>query len=209
MYGCRRSPNRKLNHTNLICGRGNQITCFGCSADDEFIFVTKLSQQRKGGGGDRVYMRVCVCVYCTGWWCKEVHRRFCHAPSPQVHYSSKKRFPLFPQRQHMWVAHAGRRRPVEEFGEKVSRSVRRLQYVLVSTAAEQLDICAWRPKLHMAEENAELLIKGSFLHVCLCVCFYPSTLEVRAVWSILWCVNVYSTTSDQHFSQKLENVFKY
>lgn len=62
MYGCRRSPNRKLNHTNLICGRGNQITCFGCSADDEFIFVTKLSRQRKGGGGDRVYMCVCVCT---------------------------------------------------------------------------------------------------------------------------------------------------
>lgn len=61
MYGCRRSPNRKLNHTNLICGRGNQITCFGCSADDEFIFVTKLSRQRKGGGGDRVY--ICVCVW--------------------------------------------------------------------------------------------------------------------------------------------------
>lgn len=58
MYGCRRSPNRKLNHTNLICGRGNQITCFGCSADDEFIFVTKLSRQRKGGGGDKV--DVCV-----------------------------------------------------------------------------------------------------------------------------------------------------
>lgn len=60
MYGCRRSPNRKLNHTNLICGWGNQITCFGCSADDEFIFVTKLSQQRKGGRGDSVY--VCVCT---------------------------------------------------------------------------------------------------------------------------------------------------
>lgn len=53
MYGCRRSPNRKLNRTNLICGRGNQITCFGCSADDEFIFVTKLSWQRKRGGRGR------------------------------------------------------------------------------------------------------------------------------------------------------------
>lgn len=64
MYGCRRSPNRKLNHTNLICGWGNQITCFGCSADDEFIFVTKLSWQRKGGGGDRVCIyTVYVCVY--------------------------------------------------------------------------------------------------------------------------------------------------
>lgn len=51
MYGCERSPDWKLNHTNLICGRGNQITCFGCSADDEFIFVTKLSRQRKGAEG--------------------------------------------------------------------------------------------------------------------------------------------------------------
>lgn len=56
MYGCRRSPNRKLNHTNLICGRGNQITCFGCSADDEFIFVTKLSWQRKKGVGETAYV---------------------------------------------------------------------------------------------------------------------------------------------------------
>lgn len=52
MYGCRRSPNRKLNHTNLICGRANQITCFGCSADEEFIFVTKLSWRRKRGAGE-------------------------------------------------------------------------------------------------------------------------------------------------------------
>lgn len=55
-------PKSKLNHTNLICGRANQITCFGCSADDEFILVTKLSGQHKGGGGHKVCMCVCVCV---------------------------------------------------------------------------------------------------------------------------------------------------
>ena len=62
MYGCRRSPNRRLNHTNLICGWGNQITCFGFSADDEFIFVTKLSRQRKRGAEEMEWICVCVCV---------------------------------------------------------------------------------------------------------------------------------------------------
>lgn len=75
MYGCRRGPNRKLNHTNLICGWGNQITCFGCSADDEFIFVTKLSRQRKRGRR-RLSVYVCVCMYCIGWWWKEVAEEF-------------------------------------------------------------------------------------------------------------------------------------
>lgn len=49
MYGCWIAPNRKLNHTNLICGRGNQITCFGQSistrAGDEFILVRGLSER--------------------------------------------------------------------------------------------------------------------------------------------------------------------
>lgn len=69
MYGCRRSPNRKLNHTNLICGRGNQITCFGCSADDEFIFVTKLSWQRKKGVGETAYVLCNKASAGGGRWC--------------------------------------------------------------------------------------------------------------------------------------------
>lgn len=60
MYGCRRSPNRKLNHTNSICGSGNQITCFGCYADDEFIFVTKLSGRCRGA--EETQWTVCVYI---------------------------------------------------------------------------------------------------------------------------------------------------
>lgn len=40
----------------------NQITCFGRSADDEFIFVTKLSWQHKMGRFGAEWKGACVHV---------------------------------------------------------------------------------------------------------------------------------------------------
>lgn len=171
MYGCRRSPNRKLNHTNLICGRGNQITCFGCSADDEFIFVTKLSRQRKGGGGDRVYMctvlgngekklagichQYCYMLYVvlsTVWW-PPLDVNLLPVKSMTFHLmsftSSTMKCGLF-YSSHRTATNVSSLQmlglPSGVVWRKSVRKCRHLLYVFISTAAEQLDMSASRPK---------------------------------------------------------------